>query len=721
MFVISGGEDSNICIWSYSGEMLFKRRQQFGAPIWRLGFDSVSSTLYSTCAAGNILAYSLDQILKRRQSQVTKLQAIDSPNEYVNRIKYLNYTTIVGLSNKNRMFYMKISKKIETESWKTVTDFPVYNCTVLAVQDGIVATCGFERLTLFRYNADTDYLDKIYDGQMLNGIIKSFHFLDDGRFLISNDFGKCLLLNGKQVEIEDTIQISNVRESWITAALLISSKYLVLSSRNGNAMLYTRKESSTFQHKYTLKYLHGKMGSNILKLVKSDENYAHILSAGHESTIKILCLSYDDEQLKILRRESVPLAWVEALPTLDILIGFNGDHLIAWSRQNDVILQMQCGGGHRCWDYQLSSEELNVIYFKRKDIFVHSELLNRHSGILLKNNWHKRVCNIIELISPLNDAQPLYIVSAGDDNIIKISPFLGNHSSNELHTHISTVRHLQVHLITGCHGSYWLIFSVGGRAQLCINKFEPNGPIVSELCSHTIRSSVHGQNNVLDARLMAINVLQLTETEFNLYLASGDGKILLFRWHLDKPLNLNLLRIVDIKRCPLQLKYIHNINLLLVTTTNGIVYGYDNDLSLQRFHHQLHDAGINSFDASIEGDYLHVLSGGDDESIKHSIIKLSDMSLQEITELTRHHNAQINALILKSQQSDRNKTELVAYTCSMDKQMFKINLKTYESNRIAFTCISDIKGMILYKNKFLYVYGCGLQILELQNNNAEQI
>lgn len=51
VFVISGGEDSNICIWSFSGEILLKRRQHFGAPIWRLGFDSVSSTLYSSCAA----------------------------------------------------------------------------------------------------------------------------------------------------------------------------------------------------------------------------------------------------------------------------------------------------------------------------------------------------------------------------------------------------------------------------------------------------------------------------------------------------------------------------------------------------------------------------------------------------------------------------------------------------------------------------------------------
>lgn len=715
MFVISGGEDSNICIWSFSGDMLFKRRQHFGAPIWRLGFDSVSSTLYSTGAAGNILAYSLHNILTGTQSKLTQLKQIDSPTEFVNRVKYLNSTTIIGLSNQNRMFYMKLSKTIKEQSWKLVIDFPGYNCSVLAVRKEIIATCGFKRLTLLRYNADTDYFDKIYDGRKLNSIIKSFHFLTHGQFLISDEFGKCLILKGNNAEIEDTIQISNTRESWITAALFISSKYLVLSSRNGNTMLYTRKELSTFQLKNTIKCLHGKMGSNILKLVKYDKKYVHILSAGHESTIKLLSLSYDDEQLTILRRECVPLTWVEASPTLDILIGFNGDHLVAWSRQNDVILQLPCGGGHRCWDYQLSHEELKIIYFKKKDIFFHSEHLNMCFGNILKNNWHKRICNIIEIINPLNDPQPPYIISASDDNTIKINQFFNNHTI-ELHTHISTVRHLTVYPITRNYVNYWLIFSVGGRAQLCINKFELIGPVISELCSHTIRSSVNDQNAILDARLMAVSVFKLTETEFNIYLGSADGTIRLFRWHQDKPLNLHLLKMLFIKRCPLQLKYIHDIGLLLITTTNGIVYGYDKDLSLERFQYQLHAAGINSFDALIEGHYLHLLSGGDDECIKHSIIKLSDMKLKEITDVAGIHNAQINALALKSYTNVENRAELVAYTCSMNKQILMTNLKTYQSNRIGFTCISDIKGMILYKKKFLYIYGCGLQILELEIN-----
>lgn len=65
MFVISGGEDSYICIWSQYGDLLFKRRQQFGAPIWRIGYDSRTSTLYSTSSSGNIHAHNLHTVLRK--------------------------------------------------------------------------------------------------------------------------------------------------------------------------------------------------------------------------------------------------------------------------------------------------------------------------------------------------------------------------------------------------------------------------------------------------------------------------------------------------------------------------------------------------------------------------------------------------------------------------------------------------------------------------------
>ncbi|KRF85270.1 uncharacterized protein Dvir_GJ17124, isoform B [Drosophila virilis] len=691
IFVISGGEDSHICIWSHSGELLFKRRQQFGAPIWRLSFDHSTSTLYSTGSTGNVLAYNLKMTLSPKHIHSTQLISLDSSTEFMKKIKYLNNSTIIALSNKNNMFYMRLTKSSEKTIWKSVADFPTYKCTVLAINDGIIATCGYQRVTLLSYNENTERFKLLYDGVKLNGLIQSFHFLSKELYLISDEYGNCLLLKGNNMDVEGSIIINKCREPWITAALLVSLDCLLLSTRNGHLMLYAREGCANLQLKTTLKRLHGKMGSTLLQLLKIDEKIAYILSAGHESALRLLRLNLTDYRLTFLQRQCVPLAWVEASPTIDLLIGFNNNHIVAWSNKNDVVLQLQCGGGHRCWDYQLNNEELDIIYIKQNHVFHYRELLyNKWSSCLwqtLRNEWHIRSCNIIQLIEE-NNVQP-YIVSAGDDNIIKINQVIGQsfYQCAELHTHISSIRHLVLCPIK-CENvvNYWLIFSVGGRAQLCINKFDTNGPV------HTAPG------------------------EFSLYIASADGKIRLLHWQQERPTKINVHCLIDIKRCPLQMRSLNNLNLLLITTTNGMLYGFDKTLCLKRFELKLHASGINAFDTLDDCSRLHILSGGDDEIFKYTTIQKSDMSVLQSTQFSAMHNAQINALGIHSLKQVDEASQLRAYTCSMDKQIYMVNLKTLKYTRIGYTCLSDIKGILIDKNQRLYIYGCGLEVILLENN-----
>ncbi|KRF85271.1 uncharacterized protein Dvir_GJ17124, isoform C [Drosophila virilis] len=699
IFVISGGEDSHICIWSHSGELLFKRRQQFGAPIWRLSFDHSTSTLYSTGSTGNVLAYNLKMTLSPKHIHSTQLISLDSSTEFMKKIKYLNNSTIIALSNKNNMFYMRLTKSSEKTIWKSVADFPTYKCTVLAINDGIIATCGYQRVTLLSYNENTERFKLLYDGVKLNGLIQSFHFLSKELYLISDEYGNCLLLKGNNMDVEGSIIINKCREPWITAALLVSLDCLLLSTRNGHLMLYAREGCANLQLKTTLKRLHGKMGSTLLQLLKIDEKIAYILSAGHESALRLLRLNLTDYRLTFLQRQCVPLAWVEASPTIDLLIGFNNNHIVAWSNKNDVVLQLQCGGGHRCWDYQLNNEELDIIYIKQNHVFHYRELLyNKWSSCLwqtLRNEWHIRSCNIIQLIEE-NNVQP-YIVSAGDDNIIKINQVIGQsfYQCAELHTHISSIRHLVLCPIK-CENvvNYWLIFSVGGRAQLCINKFDTNGPVVSEVCSH----------------------IHTAPGEFSLYIASADGKIRLLHWQQERPTKINVHCLIDIKRCPLQMRSLNNLNLLLITTTNGMLYGFDKTLCLKRFELKLHASGINAFDTLDDCSRLHILSGGDDEIFKYTTIQKSDMSVLQSTQFSAMHNAQINALGIHSLKQVDEASQLRAYTCSMDKQIYMVNLKTLKYTRIGYTCLSDIKGILIDKNQRLYIYGCGLEVILLENN-----
>ncbi|KAH8355505.1 hypothetical protein KR093_000345, partial [Drosophila rubida] len=724
VFVISGGEDSYICVWSQAGDLLLKRHQQLGAYIWRLCFDTESCTVYSTGSTGNFASYNLRKVLMDKQMHLSQLIPTISPTEFFKKIKFLDHdsSSVIGLSSKNRLFHKKLSKHTSEmiDSWQLVKiDIPPYKFVSLDVYDGIVAVCGYRRFTILRYNAEIDGFRKLYDNDStLEYMIKSFNFLSKYMYLISDKLGNCSLISWQArenfMEIRGNLRISNGCEPWITATLLIATKYLLLSTRNGHAMLYAPENESKLQHfelKDTLKYLHGNMGSNYFKFLKSDDNSAYVLSVGHGSIVKVLRISFANCRLSILWCECVPLAWVEASPTLDVLMGFNDNHLVAWSRQHGMLLQLQCGGGRRCWDYQLKSNQINIIYIKQKQVYCYRQSLYMNSPdpllpLTLQTRWHKRSCNIIALIHS-NDDRPLCILSAGDDNTIKINTFY-RHSLiqlAELHTHISSIRHLTIYSINA--DIDWLIFSVGGRSQLCINQLNLSGQTIHELCSHTIRSNT-------DARLMAIQVFRNpTNGLFSIYLASADGKISLFHWCVENPSEMHLEYLIDIKRCPLKLKSDNENNLLLITTTNGMLYVYDLTLRNKQLQHQLHTAGINALHAVFYENFLHVLSGGDDENLKYTKIKLIDMTTQLIAEFPGVHNAQINALTPLFVYQN----ELCAYTCSSDKQIFKVNLSKQKCIRIGFTCISDIKGMLLSNNNAnIYIYGSGLHVFPLDSS-----
>ncbi|ALC49705.1 CG33172 [Drosophila busckii] len=705
MLIISGGEDSFICIWNPEGKLLLKHRLQFGAPIWKLGFDAVNSMIYCTGATGNILGINIQTIFKQEQLHISQL----SSTEYMRKVKYITKSVAIGLSNKNSLYHINVNT--ESAIWKLVSEFPAYKCSVLEVFDGMIATCGAERVTLLRFNADTGSFVKVYDGGIMESIVRSFHFLNKELYLISDEQGNCLLLKGDELQVVGRFNNAAGRdESCITAAVLILPQCILLSRRNGNLMLYTQEPDATeFVMRDKIRHLHGYMGSTVLQLLRIHGEHAHILSAGHGPALIYLRINLNDYQLSVLRREYVPLAWVEAAPTSDILIGFNDNHIVAWSRQHGVILQLKCGGGHRCWDFELTNEALDIIFVQKKEVIFYREQLYPESkrSLLPRNSWHTKSCNTMQLLLPKAANGKKYLLSAGEDNIIQINLVIDDSlfPRLELHTHLSNVKYLAAIAVLGTPGS-WLIFSVGGRAQLCINEFDSVTGSVTELGSHTLLSITPNNN----ARLMSIVVLRQENTNgFSLYVASSDGRVLLYTWQLAKAAMLNFIRLIDVKRCPLQLKCLPELDLMIVATTSGELYGYNHTLDLQKFKLQLHSGGINVLDAFVEQQHtLHIVTGGDDENVKHTTIKLNDLQLEETIEHAKLHNAQVNALTIQSESAG-----LFVYTCGVDKQIYKIHLSTQQRTHLGYTCIADTKGMLLHENECLFVYGSGLQAIKL--------
>lgn len=726
----SGGEDSYVCIWSSSGELILKRRQQFGAPIWRLGFSQDAEILYSTSSTGNLVGQNLKEVLNRPKIESTILSSLGDANEFVRNLKFVNNEIIVGLSSLNRLYYTRISPDSSHENkWLMVNDFPSYKRTVLEVFDDIIATCGHRRITLHRYNTNTNDFEQLFDGIRMKGTIRSFQFLSRDRYLVSDNLGYCLLLQTHQLHIESHIALFNNREPWITAALLISEQYLLLGNREGHVMLYCRSSASDdFQLKDSIRYLHGKMGSNFFKLLSLNADNAHVMSGGHEAFLKYLSVRFSDSTLRVSQREGIPLAWVEASPSDDLILGFNDNHIVAWSRRNDILLQLACGGGHRCWDFRLSDgdSQLSIAYVKQKRVYFYRNSLYNAVDNRLKdiepNNWHVRNCNTLRLITPRNQSDP-FILSAGDDNIIKVTQVTNDSLSQraEMHSHISTVRSLQAipYKSNGGDSSTWLVFSVGGRSQLCISQLSidaSNKCWISEISSHTLHNVAASKTSTIEARLMAIDVVQHSDGDlFSIYVAGGDGNISHYIWELETPNQLDLKHFVDIQRCPLGIQWIASKGMLLVSTTNGEVYGFDRTLETTYFQLQLHVTGINTIDIYVDRHLLHILSGGDDESIKYTVLNLNNNNVEQKIEYLGLHNAQVNALAIHCPTKSVAASELFAYTCSIDRQIYRIDLSTHKYKRVGYTCIADVKGMLLDEHQRMYFYGCGLQTMSISN------
>ncbi|SPP86435.1 uncharacterized protein LOC117588465 [Drosophila guanche] len=717
--VISGGEDSYVCIWNSSGDLLLKRQQQFGAPIWRLGFHKATSTLYSTSSIGNVIAYNIKNVFTPQKNQITVMNDLGAANEFIGKVKFVNATTIVGISSKNRLFYMNLADASpHLNKWHLVPNFPCYKRTVLELFDGVIATCGYQRITLHSYNVQKQQFEILFDGVRLKGTIRAFHFLTKEHYLVSDDLGNCQLLKGRELDLDSNILLNDCDRSWTTAAILVLEKFLLLSNRKGHCMVYHRGAGNNFELKNIIKCLHGNMGSTFLKLLNLNSHQVDVMSGSHEPYLKYLRLTLADCSLTVFKKESVPLGWVEASQGEDVLLGFNDNHIVAWSRQYDVLMQKACGGGHRYWDYHLNNGILNICFIKQKKVLFYRSLLYKEdSPINLKRiNWHTRNCNTIKLLTAHNLLTPL-ILSAGDDNIIKISKLVDDNLIHcaEIHSHISSVRSLEACLYKfKNHVLTWLIFSVGGRSQLCINQIDVTVASechVSELCTHKVQNTSESKIGTLEARLMAIDIAQHTLSGvFTLYIASAEGQIRLYRWQHERPSELHFVNFIDIKRCPLKMQWINSKRLLLITTTNGEIYAYDQTLSIKRFQLQLHNGGINTLDIKIDGQFLHLLSGGDDEDIRYTIINFDNLTIEETREFLGLHNAQVNAVSLQ-EENDSGTSQLFAYSCSVDKQIYRINLRTRQFIRVGCTCIADIKGMLLDDHQRMYFYGCGIQIL----------
>ncbi|KFM66794.1 hypothetical protein X975_09003, partial [Stegodyphus mimosarum] len=102
---------------------------------------------------------------------------------------------------------------------------------------------------------------------------------------------------------------------------------------------------------------------------------------------------------------------------------------MVWSTQlESAIMTVECGGGHRSWDFHLSSEgKATFVAIKKKDIIFTVEDLHfvLNNSILKMGISGQKFCNICFLFNSKSDSSGnlSVVASGGEDNVLQILGF----------------------------------------------------------------------------------------------------------------------------------------------------------------------------------------------------------------------------------------------------------------------------------------------------------
>lgn len=706
----------------------------------------------------------LNRILSNAEFKVTKLldadeyslDQFDGTSGNFTKIRVMqNYGLIIGLTCHNKLYYQHIDHDARDRKWCIIDQHntTTQKISLLETCGNLVATASFQTVTILQWNAKKYLLEKFYCDNLSKNFIRSLKFVGSNEFIVCDDAGNCrfisvtedLVLNSSAVEF--TLPVC--KERWITAALKTKQNLLV-SDRCGNLHLYDiEEEPASIEYRHTLKNVHGYMGCNTISLEEhlSFENKAFASTSGHDGTIKMIKIDNDNHTLKIALTQKIPILWSDKIIRLPndatdrFVAGFNAKHFVFWHKNTYFLYEYECGGGHRFWDLYIDFNEhvCHFYYLRHKKIykvkfFIPNHELQPPPFHIDKLNWHTKPCNTVQCI--LTSGNDLLFISGGDDNLVKFNMLVNGKCDlssamqfpmhlNDMTSHISNVTTIFAIKQNDVKNESFLIFSAGGRAQICVTQIQISklyaSLIIEEQCNFMLRGDLMTRRR-LDKEQ---NVIFDPETKFTSMIAYGtylmvgcsDGYLRQFTYSDNK---ITFIGATFYGRCILHVDHFEwrSHAYLLTMATDGKICFWSlknfSEKSLPVFELKHHDSGINSYDLMIsyENDKMFIATGGDDQAIVISELmldKVDESSLISKVNTRRfayEHTAQVNGVKFAP-------LSFYLYTYSVDQVILRIDLTTFAVQKVAESCISDAKGLQLINQDKILVYGCGAEIVTL--------
>ncbi|CAH1397318.1 unnamed protein product [Nezara viridula] len=710
--LVSVGEDSQICLWNRSGELL--SRWEHNGEIWCLD--------------------------------------------------YSNFQVAVG---GNGIIVRPIQPLPDLASIKLSEDFGLMrNIVINKNGDRIIIT---ERGCLILYN--NDILDYIEDKQFcsycvlsispsreyvvlggIHGDIKLFKVLDSkltelcktsitGRvFSLSWSDSSTIVSNGldgslsvwELVETGDNINLEQKnsyvlpysKERWITCAASLED-YLVCGDRMGSIHLFS--SLTTIKDPVdSLRRLHDVKGVSDIKHINGIT-----YSTGRDGTLREFTIK--DDKLVLVSTLKLPMDWSTSVVHSDsyglIIMGFHGSNFVLWNVEERItLLQLDCGGGHRSFDCIVDGNLGNLVisFIRMKEMKYICCPVEAVSHQTVLAGYHKKAINCCCLLSLKEDGMAS-ILTGSEDNSIRLSLIdqLDWKCSSSYLRHISSVR--AAVLVDD------VLVTAGGRAQMILWHVQnySGETRLQEIDSHMIREESEHRRSWRTAeplvdpemRYMDLKIVKQSDGIYSIFSSCSDGMLRIFSYDKeDKKLCL-INSLESNQGCLLKISTFQWQDELVVVTagTSGSVsFWYVPYNKIPQRSHSLHSLGINSMDLTLNKKHLILCTGGDDTALVLTAFSLEKKGKESITFSLREHVHYCQITGLKITQDYIVSIGLDQKLClinwSFDGNFFKTSILT-----IFNSTVLDIHGLLTWPiinsdQMKILVFGRGFEVLHFDRS-----
>lgn len=783
-FVLTASEDQHLCVWKVSTGVLMLRHTM-SAALWHLDYEPTNRIVYVSGADGNCKRMPVKHVLDGTKNQCTimvpavppwanpadrvfkvrahanapavpltninriaschpymlpiacllhdtkqelemALAALPVLAERVSKVSFLANGHLVMVTNQNR-----VACAHPDTAWVDPQMVP-FCVSLLQTHKDWVAVAGSGVVSVYRFDPNRCCLKIYFNVKFMSETIRSLHFLSEETYLLIDENGIATIVNIRG-KVTHRFKMLASREPWATAVVQLD-QMLVIADRNGHLHLFEENVKEVYEHRHTLRLVHGRIGCSVLQLEQppqstssssqTSSNTVGLVTAGHDGTVKRITLDLSTKQLACRHTLHTPVTWITSVQVDSGLVtGFNAKQFVVWNwRRRELVTEIECGGGHRSAAVYCPSDsnEGDFVFLRNKS--THWIRFGRDTvgfGQREVNNWHSMSCTTVAVIP---SALTTLVVSGGDDNLVKIHRLDGTNALqylDEIGTHVSSVKSVIVDTIVADRS--WRIFSAGGRAQVCVSEVE--------LCDDEVRVTAVAdfmlhQTDAQRMRSGTANVINsAAETRFmcvalsggsDLFGACSDGFIRQLRWTAGS--GIQLVGQLFYGRCVLKVTLVAGY-LVTAATDGKICFWKLEDGTLGASTEETavivhHESGIQSWDwATLSSPNTYqVVTGGDDQRVVLSHIQVvPTVRLIRTQRLEDVHTAQVNGVTFAKD---------AIYTTGTDQTVFRWNQHGKQPQQVAQSCVADIKGICMLSTqaageRTVLVYGHGVQTMSV--------